>query len=444
MNAKEQLYQVAKEVLPGGVSASVRLNQALGYPMYIARGDGPLIYDLDGREYVDLCVSHGASLLGHNHPRIKAAVQQALEMGIICSYDTVYHSALAEKIIEMVPGAEMVRYAGSGTETIMHTLRLARAITGREKVLKFEGHFHGYQDYIYFSSAPPLDKAGPADAPVAYAESAGIPRGMADYITVVPFNDLDSFERIMSAHADEYAAIILEPINYDAGCILPAPGFVERLREVATQHGILLIFDEVLSAFRMGPGGAQQYLGVTPDLAVLGKAIGGGLPISAITGRRDYMERFKPTGDTAHSGTYLGHLIPVLGALACLEELSSPGFYERLNHSGERLYAGISDLLSRSKVRARLQYLGARFTIYFGVDTPVTNYRQAAQHSVPMMLTFLRACYAHGVYFHDYGGHVAHHGFSIAHTEPVIDRALEGIEAALRAVKQAHPDQVTG
>ncbi len=443
MNAKEQLYQVAKEVLPGGVSASVRLNHALGYPMYISRGDGPLIYDLDGREYVDMCISHGASLLGHNHPRIKAAVAQALEMGIICSYDTVYHTALAQKIVEMVPGAEMVRYAGSGTETIMHTLRLARAITGREKILKFEGHFHGYQDYIYFSSAPPLDQAGPAEAPVAYAESAGIPKGMADYVTVVPFNDLAAFERIMSAHADEYAAIILEPINYDAGCILPAPGFVERLREVATQHGILLIFDEVLSAFRMGPGGAQEYLNVIPDLAVLGKAIGGGLPISAITGKRAYMERFKPTGDAAHSGTYLGHLIPVLGALACLEELSSPGFYERLNHSGERLYSGINDLLSRSKVKARLQYLGARFTIYFGVDTPVTNYRHAAQHSVPMMLTFLRACYEHGVYFHDYGGHVAHHGFSIAHTEPVIDRALEGIEAALWAVKQAHPDQIS-
>ncbi len=442
MNAKEQHYQVAKQYLPGGVSASVRLNQALGYPMYIARGDGCLIYDLDGREYVDMCVSHGASLLGHNHPRIKAAIQQALEMGILCSYDTVYHAALAQKIVEMVPGADMVRYAGSGTETIMHTLRLARAYTGREKILKFEGHFHGYQDYVYFSSAPPLDQAGPADAPVPYAESAGIPEAMRQYVILVPFNDLEAFEHAIVAHGPELAAIILEPINYDAGCILPEPGFVERVREVATKNGSVLIFDEVLTAFRMARGGAQEYLGVIPDLAVLGKAIGGGLPISAITGRREIMEHFRPVGDCAHSGTYLGHLVTVLAALACLEEISSPGFYERLNAVGCRLYDGIEDILARTCVKARLQHLGARFTIYFGVEAPVTNYRQAARHNVSMMLTFLRTCYEHGVYFHDYSGHVAHHGFSVAHTEPYIDRGLHGIEAAMWAVKEQFPHEI--
>ena len=443
MNAKQQLYQAAKEVMPGGVSASVRFNHALGYPMYIARGDGALIYDLDGREYVDMCLSHGASLLGHNHPRIRAAIEQALDMGIICSYDTEFHTALAQKIIDLVPGAEMVRYAGSGTETIMHTLRLARAYTGREKVLKFEGHFHGYHDYMYFSSAPPLDKAGPASAPTPYPESAGIPKGMRDYVVVAPFNDLEVFERIMSSYAHEFAAIILEPINYDAGCIVPDAGFVERLREVATQHGILLVFDEVLSAFRMARGGAQEYLGVIPDLAVLGKAIGGGLPISAITGKREIMQHFRPTGDVAHSGTYLGHLIPVLGALAALEEISSPDFYTRLDRIGGQLYSGIEDILCRTKVKARLQYLGARFTIYFGVDTPVTNYRHTAQHRVDMMLTFLRTCYEHGVYFHDYGGHVAHHGFSVVHTEAQISHVLAGVEAAMEAVKKAFPDQVS-
>ncbi|MCZ7583632.1 MAG: aspartate aminotransferase family protein [Deltaproteobacteria bacterium] len=438
----QQLYEEAQAYLPGGVSASVRFNRALGYPMYIARGDGCLIYDLDGREYVDMCVSHGASLLGHNHPKIKAAIRQALDMGIICSYDTVYHVALAKKIAGLVPGAEMVRYAGSGTEAIMHGLRLARAYTGREKILKFEGHFHGYQDYVYFSSAPPLDQAGPPEAPVPYIESAGTPEGMKQYIIIVPFNDLEGFERAVAAHADELAAIIMEPINYDAGCILPLPGFVERVRELATRHGIVLFFDEVLTAFRMAPGGAQEYLGVTPDLAVLGKAIGGGLPLSAITGKREIMAHYKPVGKCQHSGTYMGHLVPVLGALAALEEISAPGFYARLNGIGDRLYGGIEDILRRTRVKARLQHLGARFTIYFGVDEPVTNYRQAARHSVPMMLTFLRACYERGIYFHDYGGNVAHHGFSIAHTGPHIDRALEGIEAAMQAVKQAFPDQV--
>ena len=439
MNATERFYQVAQRYAPGGVSAAVRLNQALGYPLYVSRGDGCLIYDLDGKEYVDMCVSHGASLLGHNHPSIKAAVMQALDMGILCSYDTIYHTALAKKIVEMVPGAEMVRYAGSGTETIMHALRLARAYTGRDKVLKFEGHFHGYQDYIYFSAAPPLDQAGPPDAPIPYIESAGIPEGMKDYVIVVPFNDLDGFERAVAAHGHELAAVILEPVNYDAGCILPLPGFVERVREVTAEQGILLFFDEVLTAFRMAPGGAQEYLGVTPDIAVLGKALGGGLPISAITGKREIMEHFKPVGKCQHSGTYLGHLVTVLGALACLEEISAPGFYERLNLTGDQLYGGIQDILARTGVKARLQYLGARFTIYFGVDEPVTNYRQAAQHNVEMMLTFLRTCYEHGVYFHDYGGRVAHHGFSIAHTHADIDRVLHGIEAAMVAVKRRYP-----
>jgi glutamate-1-semialdehyde 2,1-aminomutase len=435
MSVTEQFYHVAEKYLPGGVSASIRLNKALGYPLYLSRGDGCLIYDLDGREFVDMSMSHGASLLGHNHPKIKAAVQQALDMGIICSHETVYHAALAKKIVDLVPCAEMVRFAGSGTETVMHALRLARAYTGREKILKFEGHFHGYQDYVYFSSAPPLDQAGPADAPVPYAESAGMPKGMAQYIIVVPFNDLDGFERAIAAHGHEIAAIILEPINYDAGCILPEPGFIERVREVSTEQGIVLLFDEVLTAFRMGPGGAQEYLGITPDLAVLGKAIGGGLPISAIVGTRAIMERFKPVGDCQHSGTYLGHLIPVLAALACLEEISSPGFYERLDLIGSRLYSGIEDILARTTISARLQHLGARFTIYFGVDDRVTNYRQAAQHNTPMMLAFLRACYERGVYFHDYGGHVAHHGFSIAHTEAAIDRVLDGVEAAMLAVR---------
>src|SRR5215831_15378098 len=338
MNATERFYHEAKNYLPGGVAASVRFNKALGYPLYVSRGDGCMIYDLDGREYVDMCVSHGASLLGHNHPKIKAALHQALDMGIICSYDTIYHTALAKKITDMVPGAEMVRFAGSGTEAVMHGIRLARDYTGREKILKFEGHFHGYQDYVYFSSAPPLDQAGPPDAPIPFVESGGVPKEMEKYIVVVPFNDLEAFERAITAHGDEFAAIILEPINYDSGCILPAPGFIEHVREVASRRGIVLFFDEVLTAFRMAPGGAQEYLGIIPDLAVLGKAIGGGLPISAIAGKREIMEHFRPVGDCQHSGTYMGHLVTVLAALACLEELSAPGFYEHLNTISTQLY----------------------------------------------------------------------------------------------------------
>ena len=297
MDSARTLYGIAQEYLPGGVCASYRVNEAIGRPFYVSRGDGAYVYDLDGREYVDLCMSHGASLLGHNHAGVKAAVAKALELGVICAYETEFQSALARRITELVPGAEMVRFAGSGTETVMHALRLARTATGRDIVLKFEGHFHGYSDYVAYSYGPPLDEAGPADRPVAYPQSAGMPRDLADLIIVVPFNDPDALVAAFDAHGDEIACLIMEPISYDMGCVLARPGLVQLCRELCDRHGALLFFDEVLTAFRMAPGGAQQYLGVTADLCVLGKALGGGMPISAITGPRELMRHLRPLGD---------------------------------------------------------------------------------------------------------------------------------------------------
>jgi glutamate-1-semialdehyde 2,1-aminomutase len=438
MDLGEELYETARQYLPGGVCASVRLNRAIGHPFYVSYGDGSKIYDLAGREYIDLSMSHGASLLGHNHPQIKAAVQKALDMGVLCSYETEYHSALAKKIVEMVPCAEMVRFAGSGTETIMHALRLARAYTGHEKIIKFEGHFHGYLDYLYYSTAPPLDQAGPGNAPVPYPESAGMPIGMRDYIIVLPFNDMGALERAIASHKDEVAAIIMEPINYDAGCIVPQPNYIRRIRELCTENNIVLFYDEVLTAFRMGPGGAQEYLGVIPDLCVLGKAMGGGMPISAFCGKREIMEQVRPLGDCQHSGTYMAHLTTVLASLAALQEYSAPGFYTRLNTLGQQFYAGFDAIIRRSGVRARIQYVGPRFGLFFGVDPDeeVSNYRQAAKHRKDMMLKFVAECIKHGVYFHV----SPHHGFSSAHTEANIDQALEAIEKAMLGVKQAFPD----
>ena len=306
-------------------------------------------------------MSHGASILGHNHPGIKEAVAQALDMGILCSYETEYHVALARKISDMVPGTEMVRFFGTGTETVMYAIRLARACTGRNRLIKFEGHFHGYNDYVFWSTAPPLDRAGPADAPVPYRQSAGIPEAMQDYLVLVPFNNPDALERAILKHRDDLAGVIMEPVNYDAGCILPRPGYLQAVRDLTAEHGLLLIFDEVLTAFRIAPGGAQEYYGVVPDLSVLGKAIGGGLPLSAIAGKREVMSHLRPLGDAEHSGTYMSHLIPVMGSLACLNELSRPGVYPGLFALGDRLYRGLEEIIGRSGIRARLQHLGPRF-----------------------------------------------------------------------------------
>jgi glutamate-1-semialdehyde 2,1-aminomutase len=435
VNSSEQLYAFASQYLPGGVCASARANEAIGHPFYVSRGDGALVYDLDGRGYVDMCTSHGASLLGHNHPQIKAAVQQALELGIICAYETRHHSALAQRVTELVPCAEMVRFAGSGTETVMHAVRLARAATARHKLIKFEGHFHGYSNSVYYSSAPPLAEAGPHAAPIPYPESRGMPPGLENLIVVVPFNDPGALERAFQEHGSETAALIMEPINYDSGCIVPRPGFVKLCRELCDRYGALLFFDEVLTAFRVALGGAQEYLGVVPDLCVLGKAFGGGTPISAIAGRRDVMAHLRPLGQSEHSGTYLAHLTTVLAAQAALNEYSQPGFYERLAELGQRFYSGFQQIIDRSGVPVRLQYVGPRFGLYFGLTEQVDDYRQAAGQSREMLLTFISGCIRRGVYFHV----SPHHGFSAAHTAAGLGRALEGIEGAMSDVKRAYP-----
>lgn len=427
MTSAEMLYADAQRYFPGGVTATARANPAIGRPFYVARGDGPYVYDLDGREYVDLCISHGASLLGHNHLRIRDAVAHALELGVICAYETEHHVALARLISDMVPCAEMVRFAGSGTETVMHGLRLARAATGREKVIKFEGHFHGYSDFLNYSWAPPLDQAGPADAPTPYRESAGIPPRLDDLVVVVPFNDPAALEAAFARHGSATAALILEPINYDSGCVVPQPGFLQLCRELCDRYGVLLFFDEVLTAFRMAAGGAQEYTGVVPDLCVLGKAFGGGMPISALAGRRAVMRHMRPEGQSELSGTYLAHLTAVLAAHAALETYREPGFYERLDATGERFYGGFREIIARAGVPLRIQHVGPRFGMYFGITEEVTNYRQAARQDKAMLKRFVAGCIARGVYVHM----AAHHGFSAAHDDAAIDRALAGIEGAV-------------
>lgn len=432
-----QHYALASRYLPGGVCASARRNDAIGHPFFVSRGDGAYLYDLQDRPYLDMSVSHGASLLGHNHPQLKAAVREALDMGILCSCETVHHAQLAQRICELVPCAEMVRFAGSGTETVMHGLRLARCATGREKLIKFEGHFHGYSDALNFSVMPPLGQAGPARAPTPYAESAGVPHNAREHVIVVPFNDTQALASAFAAHGAEVAALLMEPINYDQGCVMPQPGFLALCRELCDRHGSVLFFDEVLTAFRVAPGGAQQYLGVTPDLCVLGKAFGAGMPISALAGRRSLMQHLQPLGESQMSGTYLAHPTAVLAALAALREYSSPGFYERLDAVCRHFYGGFQDAIARSGVALRLQFAGPRFGLYFGVRDAVGNYRQAAARDLAAELCFVRGCYDRGVYFQP----AAHHGFSAVHTIADMDKALHAIEGALSDVRRRgqHP-----
>ena len=434
----DALFTFASQYLVAGVSGSARLNAALGRPVYLTHGDGCRLYDVDGKTYLDYNLSHGASFLGHNHPAIRKAIQQALDMGVICAYETEHHSRVAETLCRLIPCAEQVRFANSGSEATFSALRVARAVTGRQKILKFEGHFHGLHDAVVWNAHGPARDAFPTYPYVPpQVESAGVPPQLADLVLVIPWNDPAAIRQALREHGDELAAVICEPVNYNSGCVPPAPGLLELLRAETAQRGVLLIFDEVLSSFRMAAGGAQEYYKVTPDLCTLAKAVANGLPLAVVAGKREFMKVLSPLGPAAHSGTYSGHLFAILAARAALQEIEQPGFYDRIFGNAERLYGGLSALFTKHGVPARVQGLGARFGIYFGVTHPVTAYQDAARMDGELGYRFIRECFERGVYFHNYGKlAIGHHGFSAAHTPADINETLGRVDDALKAMRK--------
>jgi glutamate-1-semialdehyde 2,1-aminomutase len=425
MDSNRELWQRASRYLPGGVCASARVHKGLGGPFYLSRAEGSKVYDLEGNEYIDLCTSFGSALLGHAHPRVSEAVGQALEMGLICAYENEWHTRLAQRIVEAVPGIEMLRFTLSGTETTYHAVKLAREYTGRPLVVKFEGHFHGFNDYLAYNYWPSTDEAWPRVTPAA----AGLPEYLHQSCLVLPFNDFERAQEMLVRRGHEIAAVILEPVNYNSGTILPEPGFLELLRRLTEAQGSLLIFDEILSGFRTGLGCMQATYGVIPDLCTLGKAIGGGMPLSVFGGRRQIMEHIAPLGRAQHSGTYNAHLASIAAGLAFFEVIGEPGCYEILLARSQRLYAGIDEIRQRLGFVGRVQGLGARFSFLFGppAGRKLRNYQDVMDNDWPLFHRFCTACLRHGVYLHT----MWHHGISVAHSDADIDRALQGIEAAL-------------
>lgn len=434
MSRVTEQFEHASKFLASGVSSSTRVNKALGHPLYISRAEGCRVWDLDGNEYFDLCCSHGANLLGHGDSRVRSAIDTALNRGFPCSYENESVAEFAKLLCETVPCLERVRFTCSGSEATMHCLRLARAFTGRQKILKFEGNFHGYHDQVMFATGTPADQLGPETNPTAYPSSAGIAAGMEQNLILVPYNRPDLFEAAFRKHAHELAVVLCEPVYYNAGCIIPSREFLESMRRLTRENGVLLMFDEVLCAFRMAPGGAQEYLGVTPDLCTLGKAIGGGLPLSAFGGRSDIMNRLMPAGDCQHSGTYNANLLAVASGLAAVRAYKAPGFYDHIFRIADHLYGGMNTIFERYGVAARVQGFGARFGLYFGISEPVQNYRDTVHHHREQFLRFVRSAIAHGVYFHDYGGAACHHGFCAATSSADVDEVLNRLNDAVAAI----------
>ncbi len=423
----------AERFLPGGVGASGRYNPCLGHALYIRSAEGSRIYDVDGKEYIDFNLAHGAAFLGYNHPATREAVHTAVDAGILAGYETEAHVDLARKITEIIPCAERVRYGNTGSEGTMVTVRLARAKTGRNKILKFWGHFHGLYDYMMYNAHTPMMPVEPGSIIEPCQESAGMPAVNDDLVVVVPWKDEAALEQALERHGDEIGGIIMEPINYNQGCIVADKEYMELVRRQATAHNIALIYDEVLSAFRTGPDCAQGYYGVTPDLCVLGKAVANGGAMVVLAGKKEVMELVGPLGEVAQSGTFTGNPLAVATALASIEELCKAGFYDHIYAASERMVSGLSELFAGAGIPARVQGLGGRFGIFFGSTKPVERFDDTLDRDVDMRSHFVRAAADKGVYFHDYGSLVAgHHGVSASHTMADIDEALNRVESAIK------------
>ena len=432
MERRELQYAKAREVLPGGVNSSVRLNRAIGTPFFVSRSRGAYVWDLEGRRFTDMCCAHGAALLGHAHPAIDRAVRLAMRLGYASVFETEHHEELARLVCGMVPCAERVRFCSSGSEATLHLIRACRAFTGKKKIIRVEGHFHGYHELIYIGGQPPPE-AMAANRSSPYLESPGIPEEFARLIVPIPFNDPDALERAVRAHGHETALLILEPVNYNSGCILPQPGYLELARKLTREAGILLFFDEVQSAFKKSPGGAQQDFDVTPDVATIGKSLGGGFPLSAFCGRAEVMEQFQPVGKVQHSGTFNAHLVPVLAGIAFLREVAKPGFYPGLRELERVFHTGMDSIIGRHDLEMVVPRHGARFDILLGRRTPALRYEDTFCHDREAMLAVERECWKRGVYFHDYGGSPVHHGYSVQHTTRDMENVLDVMEQALVA-----------
>lgn len=422
MTQSQILFQQAQNYIPGGVNSPVRAFKGVdGTPVFFQQASGAYLTDVDGKRYIDYVGSWGPAILGHAHPAVVQAVQHAAEQGLSFGAPTPSEVLLAEKICQLMPSIASVRMVNSGTEATMSALRLARAFTGRDKILKFEGCYHGHSDAL-------LIKAGSGGLTFGVPSSPGVPKSLAADTFNATYNDIHSVERVFEQHGEDIAAIIVEPVAGNMNCILPMPEFLPGLRDICDQYGAILIFDEVITGFRVGLHGAQHYYGVTPDLTTLGKVIGGGMPVGAFGGKREIMQLLAPQGPVYQAGTLSGNPLAMAAGLATLHEIERPGFFEQLSANTQQLVEGLKQRAKQAGIAMQVNHLGGLFGIFFSDQPTMTQLSQVMACDIARFKRFFQEMLAAGIYL---APSAYEAGFmSAAHQQREIQQTLDAAEGA--------------
>lgn len=423
--SKKGIADAARHI-PGGVNSNFRLGME-PTPLIFERGEGPYLIDVDGNRFIDYYLGMGPMLLGHNPVSVIAAVQEQLQRGILYAGQSEIERVAAQLVCQMVPCAERVRFSCSGSEAVQAAWRLARAATARQTILKFEGHYHGWLDNVLWSVAPSPESYGSFASPTAVPASAGQDLLAGRNTEVLPWNNLELLKTRLER--EDVAAVIMEPAMCNTSTIFPAEGYLEGVRRSCTETGTILIFDEVITGFRVAPGGAQEYFGVTPDLATFGKAIASGFPVSCVAGKADLMERFV-SGGVMHGGTYNAHPATMAATVATLKELSKEETYSGLNRRGTHLMNGLKQALDEADIPARVEGFPTIFHVGFGIDSPVVDYRTSLQADKMRYIGFTEALLHHGVRALERGAWF----LSTAHSDEAIEATIEAVAAAAKDI----------
>ena len=418
----QSLFEHALEIIPGGVNSPVRACKSVGAdPLFIERGQGCLIYDADGNRFVDYIGSWGPLILGHRHPAVVDAITAVLKRGTSFGAPTDLEIQLAEMVIDAVDSVEMVRMVNSGTEATMSAVRLARGATGRDLVIKFDGCYHGHADTL-------LVAAGSGVATLGIPGSPGVPEAVAQATLSLPFNDIDAVKKVMADKGDKVACVIVEPVAGNMGLVAPEDGFLKTLRELTEAHGSVLIFDEVMTGFRVAYGGAQSLYGITPDLSCFGKVIGGGLPVAAYGGKKEIMSQIAPQGSIYQAGTLSGNPLAMAAGIATLEQLKIPGVYETLNEKSKRLITGLGNAAQKAGIAARVGHVGSMLGMFF-TDQNVANFDDAKTCDLELFSKFYQGMRQHGIYIAPSQFEVLF--LSTAHDDEHIDATINAAEQVL-------------